>query len=259
MELRDLQYFSVVAEHGNVRRAAEALELSPPALSKSLRRLEKAVGARLVKRVPKGIELTAVGAAMVDEAQRIRLTLHDVTRKAADLSKGQAGHLRIAAGPQAVEQLPRAYSTLIEDAPKLTLDIIVTDNDESTPLLLQGKLDLIFNTLFTSPHEGTTQERLYDDTYVVCAAASHPLFRKKRVTIEDLWRESWVLPFPSSRQFPLARLFQENRLPLSRVVVQTRSMRLRLAISATTRLTFPRFFVFQGRGIKRRSSVHAES
>lgn len=236
MELRDIEYFSVVAEHGNVRRAAEALDLSPPALSKSLRRLEKAVGAKLVKRIPKGVELTAVGAAMVDQARRIRLTLHDVTQEAADLSQGRAGHLRIAVGPAAVEELPRAYSALLDDAPKLTLDIIVADNDESAPLLRQGKLDLIFNTLSTSPREGTTQERLYDETYVVCAAANHPLFRKKRVTIEDLSHESWVLPFPSVRQFPLARLFQENRLPLSRVVVQTRSMRLRLSMSATTRL-----------------------
>src|SRR5262245_28247821 len=131
MELRDIEYFAVVAEHGNVRRAAEALDLSPPALSMSLRRLEKAVGAKLVKRVPKGIELTAVGAAMVHQARRIRLTLHDVTREAADLSQGRAGHLRIAVGPMTVEDLPRVYSALHRDVPKLTLEVIVTDNDES--------------------------------------------------------------------------------------------------------------------------------
>jgi DNA-binding transcriptional LysR family regulator len=236
MELRDIEYFAVVAEHGNVRRAAEALDLSPPALSMSLRRLEKAVGAKLVRRIPKGVELTAVGAAMVDQARRVRLTLHDVTREAADLSQGRAGHLRIAVGPVPAENLPRVYAALHKDVPKLKLDIIVADNDESTPLLLQGKLDLIFNTLSSSAREGTIQEWLYDEDYVVCAAASHPLFRRKRVTIEDLRRERWVLPYPSARRFPLARLFQENRLPLSQVAVQTRPMRLRLSISATTRL-----------------------
>ena len=236
MEFRDIEYFAVVAEHGNVRRAAEALDLSPPALSMSLRRLEKAVGAKLVRRVPKGIELTAVGTAMVDQARRIRLTLHDAIREAADLSQGQAGHLRIAAGPVTSEELPRVYSALHRVVPKLKLDIMVADNDESTPLLLQGKLDLIFNTLSTSPREGTIQEWLYDEAYVVCAAANHPLFGKRRTTIGDLCQESWVLPYPSVRRFPLARLFQENHLPLSQVAVQTRQMRLRLSISATTRL-----------------------
>ena len=87
MELRDLEYFSVVAEHGNVRRAAEALDLSPPALSKSLRRLEKAVGAKLVKRVPKGIELTAVGSAMVDQARRIRLDDREDDQREQDVGR----------------------------------------------------------------------------------------------------------------------------------------------------------------------------
>jgi DNA-binding transcriptional LysR family regulator len=237
MELRDLEYFSVVAEHGNVGRAAEALDLSPPALSKSLRRLEKAVGAKLVKKIPKGIELTAVGAAMVDHARRIKLTLHDVTQEVVDLSQGQAGRLSIAAGPVIVEDLPRAYTVLRKDAPKLKLDLVVTDNDESIPLLRQGKLDLIVNTLPASPYEGTAQERLYDDDWVVCAAADHPLFRKKRVTINDLVGESWALTTVDPiRQYPLLHLFRENRLSLSQVAVQTRSLRFRLCIVATTRL-----------------------
>jgi DNA-binding transcriptional LysR family regulator len=202
----------------------------------SLRRLEKAIGAKLVRRIPSGIELTAVGVAMVERAQRIRLTLRDVTQEAADLSQGRAGYLRLAVGSATAEELPRVYAALHRDVPKLKVDIIIADNDESMPLLLHGKLDLIFHILSSAAREGTVQERLYDEDYVVCAAASHPLFRKKRITIDNLKHESWVLPFPSDRRFPLARLFQENHLPLSQVVVQMRPMRLRLSISATTRL-----------------------
>ena len=58
MELRDIEYFAVIAEHGHLGRASEALGLSQPALSKSLRRLEEAVEARLFNRTPKGMELT---------------------------------------------------------------------------------------------------------------------------------------------------------------------------------------------------------
>jgi DNA-binding transcriptional LysR family regulator len=75
MELRDIEYFAVMAEHGNVRRASEALGLSPTALSKSLRRLEQSLKARIVKRTPKGIELTAVGSALLAQVKRIRVTL----------------------------------------------------------------------------------------------------------------------------------------------------------------------------------------
>jgi len=53
MELREIEYFAVIAEHGHLGRAAEVLGLSQPALSKSLRRLEQALQAKLVKRTSK--------------------------------------------------------------------------------------------------------------------------------------------------------------------------------------------------------------
>jgi DNA-binding transcriptional LysR family regulator len=237
MELRDIEYFAVVAEHGNVRRAAEALELSPPALSKSLRRLEKSVGAKLVRRTPKGVELTAVGSAMVDQVRRIRLTLEDATRQAADLSQGRAGHLRIGVGPTIPEELPRVYSALVKDAPKLTLDISVTDNDETVPSMLKGELDIVYNVLPSSPYEGTVHEWLFEDDWVVCASANHPLLRRRRITIADLEQESWALSGVNLLpQYPLLRVFQDNGLPPPRVAVQTRSLRLRLLIWSSSSL-----------------------
>ena len=107
MELRDIEYFAVVAEHGNVRRASEALGLSPPALSKSLRRLEQSMQAKLVDRTAKGVALTPVGNALLAQVQRLRVTLRDIRREAEDLSAGRAGHLRIGVGATTVEDLPR--------------------------------------------------------------------------------------------------------------------------------------------------------
>ena len=62
MELRDLEYFAVVAEHGNLGRAAELLGLSQPALSKSIARLEDAMEVKLFRRTAKGMDLTAEGS-----------------------------------------------------------------------------------------------------------------------------------------------------------------------------------------------------
>ena len=243
MELRDIEYFAVVAEHGNVRRASEALDLSPPALSKSLRRLEKAMQAKLVERTPKGVKLTAVGSALLAQVRRIRLTLDDVAREAADLSQGRAGHLRIGAGPSVVEHLlPAAYAPLLKDAPNLTLEISVTDNDVMVPALREGKLDLIFNVIPPSPYEGLVQEHLFDDEWVVCASANHRLTKLKRVTLADLAQERWALPVLNnlSQEFMLQqwlyRAFAESGLPAPQVAVATRSVRLRLQTSAFSNL-----------------------
>src|SRR3954465_10425892 len=110
MEWRDIEYFAVLAEHGPVGRAAEALRRSQPAVSKSLRRLEEALEVKLVKRTPKGVELTPEGSALLMRARGLRLSLQDVAREVKDIAQGLVGHLRIGVGESLAEYLlPGAF------------------------------------------------------------------------------------------------------------------------------------------------------
>jgi DNA-binding transcriptional LysR family regulator len=237
MELRDMEYFAVVAEHGNLTRAAEALGLSQPALSKSLRRLEKSMAAKLVKRTPKGVELTTVGVALRAQVRRIRLTLEDVLREAAELSQGRAGILRIGASPVDFEELPAAFATLIKDAPNVKFTVTVSDNDLMIPALRNGELDLIINYLTESPYEGCVKEHLYNDEVVVYSAADHPLARHKFVTMAQIARERWALsPVQMLPWHWFHRAFQDAGVPLPQATVETRSLRLRLKTVASSRL-----------------------
>jgi len=237
MDLRDVEYFAVVAEHGNVTRASEALGLTPTALSKSLRRLEKSVGARIVKRTPKGVDLTAVGSALLVRIQKIRLAVDDASREAADLGQGRAGHLRIGTGPTTCDELPHVYAALAREAPKLSLEIVVSDNDVMVPRLRKGELDLIFNYYFAMSYQDTFQEHLYRDEFVVCASANHRLAKRKRVTLADLEHEQWALSVRNlTPQQRLLDAFQERGLAAPQIAVHTRSLSVRLGIWATTNL-----------------------
>src|ERR1700724_3059789 len=119
MELRDIEYFSVIAEQGHRGRAADALGLSQPALSKSLRRLERILQAKLVKRTPKGVELTAEGAVLSARARELKLSLQSVAREVAEVGQGRVGHLRIGVGfPRPEEFLTAAFSAMLKGAPK---------------------------------------------------------------------------------------------------------------------------------------------
>ena len=99
MELRDIEYFAVVAEHRNLGRAAEALGLSPTALSKSLRRLEKSLQAKLVNRTAKGVDLTVEGDALLSHVRGLRLSLADIASEVSDLAQGRVGRPRTRAHP----------------------------------------------------------------------------------------------------------------------------------------------------------------
>jgi DNA-binding transcriptional LysR family regulator len=236
MDTRDLEYFAVIAEHGNVTRASETLDLTPTALSKSLRRLEADVGAKIVERSPRGVSLTAVGTALLARAHSMRLLFEETKREAADLGSGRAGHLRIGAGPTVCEDLPRVYTLLLKEARDLTMDVTITDSDELVPMLRAGKLDLVYNDVLSN-FDGIVKEHLYDDMFVVCAARDHPLARRRRLTTADLVGERWALGMRILMPSQLLReAFLSRGLPAPKVVVTTRSVQLRLRLWATSQL-----------------------
>jgi DNA-binding transcriptional LysR family regulator len=71
LDLRLVRYFTVVAEHLHFGRAAVALHLAQPSLSRQIRRLEEQLGARLLDRTPQGTRLTAAGAAFLPDARAL--------------------------------------------------------------------------------------------------------------------------------------------------------------------------------------------
>jgi len=240
MELRDIQYFSTIAKHGNLGRAAEALGLSQSALSKSLRRLEHEMGTKLVQRTPKGIELTAEGSALLSRADHLRLSLDDVAREVADVNQGRAGHLRISAGAGWEHHLlPLACERLIELAPNLTLNVRIPPGgqNESLKALRSGEVDVVITVSGEPLAHDLAHEHLYDDEYVVCASANHRLAKKRLVTLADVAHERWTLADPTSamsRQFHA--VFRQHGLSPPHVTLETAPQTLRFRLIASSNL-----------------------
>jgi DNA-binding transcriptional LysR family regulator len=238
MELRDIEYFAVIADHGNLARAAEALGLSQPALSKSLRRLESAVDAKLVRRTPKGVELTSEGVALHSRVRQLRLSLIDVTREISDLSHGREGHLRIGLGTGIAEYLLEgALRKLLSDAPKLALRIAVEANDTLMLALRKGDLDLVVSGIPAIESADLVQEHLYDDEFVVYASLDHPLVQRKSVTIADLAQARWAAPAANTLSWQyLRRAFEERGLAAPPFTIEANSTPLRLLAVACSDL-----------------------
>jgi DNA-binding transcriptional LysR family regulator len=236
MELRDIEYFATIAEHGHLGRAAEALGLSQPALSKSLRRLEKAMQAKLVTRTPKGVELTAEGSTLLSHVRPLRLSLQDVTRNIAELSQGRSGHLRLGSSPGAADfLLPTAFGMLLSGTPNVTVAVTMESEPVMVAALRDGQLDLIVTRLAVPPYENIIQEHLYDDDFVVYASTAHRLAKVRHVKIADLAQEGWAFPaidgVVSKR---VQRVFEDNDLAPPRVTLVGGPMQIRLqAIGAS--------------------------
>jgi len=237
LELRDVEYFAVVGARGNVGRAAEELGLSQPALSKSLRRLEKAVGAKLVKRTPKGVDLTAVGSALFARTRQLRLSLDDIAREAEDLGQGRAGHLRIGTGARhVVNVVPAACAALLKQAPGVTLSVTVGSVDIVAPALLRGELDLSITGGLQTDRNDLVREQLWEDEWDVYASINHRFAGKKRVALADVAQERWALARIGASQERLCRAFAQSGLPPPKVAVETNGVLLTLKLLPMTDL-----------------------
>ncbi|HET9469846.1 MAG TPA: LysR family transcriptional regulator [Usitatibacter sp.] len=258
MNLRDIEYFAVVARHGHLGRASEALGLSQPALSMSLRRLERSAQAKLVRRTPKGVELTAVGTALLSHVGKLQLARDDLAREVADLAHGRAGHLRIGASPSNSEVLlPEACSALLMEAPNVTLNVAVLDNDALLPALRKGDLDIAVTHAQQGPQPDLTQEIFREDEFVVYCASGHRLARRKSVTLEDLAGERWAISAAGAAQdgpiapfrslLSLRRLFEDRGLPAPRITLVSDLVMFKLRAVAESDLV----------GVTVRANVHA--
>lgn len=210
--------------------------MSQPAVSKSLRRLEKWAQAKLVKRTPKGVELTAVGAAVLTHARRLKLYLDDVNHEVTDLGQGRAGHLQIGATPTALENpVEQAYVRLLADSPNVTLNIFLGGHDVLIPALRKGELELVVSGIPANPYEGLVHEPVFDDAFVVYASASHRLAGRKHLTIADIARERWALAetgtAPHSR---LRRMFEDAGFPPPVIAMETAAMAPKVSLVAAS-------------------------
>jgi len=146
MELRHLRYFVAVAEEGSVSVAAERrLHTTQPSLSRQLRDLEYEVGAQLMIRSARGVELTAAGRVFLDHA-RLALAQVDAAgeavRRAAQPAKASFA-LGFLTGHE-IDWLPEAIRLLRDELPSIEVTISSQSSPDLAGALVRGKLDAAF-------------------------------------------------------------------------------------------------------------------
>jgi DNA-binding transcriptional LysR family regulator len=108
LDLRLLSHALALAEHGSFARAARAVHLSQPALSRSIQSLEGQLGVLVFERGRNGVELTDAGRVILNRARALVGHAEDLEREAGVLQKGNGRALRVAAGPYAARMLVAA-------------------------------------------------------------------------------------------------------------------------------------------------------
>lgn len=194
MELRHLRYFAAVAETRHFGLAAERLHMAQPALSQSIRQLEREIGAQLFARTTRQVSLTPAGEFLYRDTIRVLASIEDSVRGVRRLAGGAQGLVRIGfTGTAAFSQLPRIARAVNEQLPEVALEIHA---DLLTPAQVDGlvsaRLDL---GVLRPPVEGAdlTLRTITTESLVLALPADHRLVVQSSVVMEDLRAEDWVM------------------------------------------------------------------
>ena len=193
MELRHLRYFVAVAEEGSLTVAAERrLHTAQPSLSRQIRDLEHEVGAQLMVRSARGIELTAAGRVFLDHA---RLALAQVeaareaARRAAEPAKPSFA-LGFLTG-QEMDWLPEAMRILRDELPNIEVTISSQYSPDLAAALMRGKLDLAF--LRPEPDViDLTFKTVTKEPLVVIMPSDHRLASHEAIRVQDIVGETFI-------------------------------------------------------------------
>ncbi|MGV0961212.1 MAG: LysR family transcriptional regulator [Limnohabitans sp.] len=169
-ELRSVTIFIKAAELGSLRKAAEALDISPQAASKALAQLEKHLEARLFHRTTRVMSLTDVGQRLLEDVQPALLGVQRALKKAKSTTDEIAGSLRIT-GPRTTFQpiLWPLIEEFCDRYPGIQPDVLLEDRVGNW---VEDRVDVGFH-MGRSPHEGVIARKLFPLQLLVCGSPDY--------------------------------------------------------------------------------------
>jgi len=197
LELQQLRQVIALAEHGSFVRAAAALHISQPALSRSVQNLEKRFGSELFLRSSSGVVPTDLGRLYVERARDVLRMADELDREAVTHGTLGSGRVAVGGGPYPAESfLGPAAARFVEQFPRINVHLHARDWDELLRELRSRELDFFVaetSTLQREPDLEIVPMPTAHSVYLF-ARAAHPLAVQGKVTVADIFPWPFVTP-----------------------------------------------------------------
>ncbi len=193
MELRHLRYFIAVAEEGSLTVAAEQrLHTAQPSLSRQIRDLEYEVGAQLLVRSARGVELTQSGRAFLDHARLALVQVEAAVEAARRVAKPAKPTFALGfLTGQEMDWLPEAMRILRDELPNIEVSVSSQYSPDLAQGLLRGKLDLAFMR-----PEAQMPDLVYrvvvKEPLIVAMPSDHRLASQDTIALQDIAGETFI-------------------------------------------------------------------
>lgn len=192
LELRHFRYFAAIVQHESIGRAAEALGLTQPALSRQLRSLEADVGVELLTRTARGVVPTLAGESLHHDALAILGAVDLLSSEARRALRGTAGNcvIGVVASSLAWDTTARAVAECAERLPFIDVRVEDTPTPRQAPALREARLDVgVGHRYPTAPDVDPSVVRellLSDRMNVALVGSTHPIAMRGEIALADL-------------------------------------------------------------------------
>jgi DNA-binding transcriptional LysR family regulator len=238
MKLQNLHILMSVVQAGSMGKAAERLNSTQPAISRSIAELEHSLGVRLLDRHRQGVEPTKCGRALLDGGVAAFDELRQAVKNIEFLADPTAGEVRIGSTDflaatfvsAVIDRLSRRY-------PRIVFHLVTANTGTLHRDLHERNVDLLIARRFGAvADERLDFEFLFDDSFVVAVGAQNRLVRRRRLELAELANEQWVLQPPESPIGLLAmEAFRGSGLDYPRATVIAAAPDVRMSLLATGR------------------------
>jgi len=247
LRLRDVDILMAVIQTGSMGKAAGALNMSQPAVSKAIAYLEHTLGVRLLDRSRQGVEPTPYGRALIKRGVAVFDELRQGVQDIASLTDPTVGEVRMGGSEHTISAI---YAPVIHrlsgQHPRMSFHVIVGDLRTLSQELDARHIDFIVSRMYTPPSEEHSAEVLFEDPLVVVTGPNNPLARRRRIEFAELLDEPWTMQ-PRENSFGSFAMdaIRASGFAPPRLTVATTSSNLRGEMLATGRyLTMvPRYWV----------------
>jgi len=193
MELRQLRYFTTLAEELNFTRAAERLHISQPPLSAQIAQLEDELGVKLFHRTSRKVELTEAGAAFLRDVRIIQSRLKEATLRVRQIDAGMAGRLELGlSGSHFLGPLPGLIAQLAKSHPDIRVILNEMAPNDQLEALREHRIDLSISRQFIED-DLLCSRRLWNDPLLVALPLGHPLATHTQLQLNQLTQERFVM------------------------------------------------------------------
>ncbi|MES9966943.1 MAG: LysR family transcriptional regulator [Sedimenticola sp.] len=223
LTIRQLKVFEAVATHLSFTRAAEELYLSQPAVSMQIKQLEESIGLPLFEKLGKKIHLTDAGKELHHYGRSIFRQLDEMEEVLESMKGLNRGKLDIAVASTVNYFAPRALGAFSKLYPGVTLSLEVTNRKSLMRMLDQNEKDLV---LMGQPPKDLDleSEPFLENPLVIIAPPGHPLAGKKRVSLEQIAEETFLMREEGSgTRLAMERFFEDKGIAINQGMQMTRN------------------------------------